>query len=165
MLAGVDLPYISTSYEALDSEHEQRTPSRCCCLMNCACFNNYLYFSNDTFQAVSERACLDRRRLTEAHLKYAILLMYQRYEGNFSRWFLSLTVKEMLEIVTPTFYKAFSAYYTCKLWLQNAYPSFHHAQSLASACLLLLIPHYSSCSFYYPETLIYFSSPLQLSWM
>lgn len=63
-----------------------------------------------------ERACLDRRRLEEAHLKYSILRMYQQYDSYFSKWSLSSNIKQTLEDITPTFYEAFSAYYTCKFY-------------------------------------------------
>ena len=57
---------------------------------------------------LSERACLDRRRLEEAHMKYCILRMYQRYPAYFPKWTVS-TLTDTLEDVTPKFYEAFSA--------------------------------------------------------
>lgn len=65
-------------------------------------------------QSLCERACLDRRRLEEAHLRYAILCIYQRYEGHFTTWSLSSCIKETLQDITPTYYEAFSAHYMCK---------------------------------------------------
>ncbi len=67
-----------------------------------------------THTSICARACLDRRRLEEAHMKYAVLSMYQRYTTHFSKWSIAPSIKQTLEDVTPTFYRAFSAYYTCE---------------------------------------------------
>ena len=78
--------------------------------------DSILCFSVATaFETLCERACLHRRRLEEAHLKYAILRMYQRYTGHFSKWYLSSNIKDTLEEVAPVFFEAFSSYYMCKL--------------------------------------------------
>lgn len=65
-------------------------------------------------RTVYNRACLDRRRLEEAHLKYAVLCVYQRYPHYFTRLSIDLCIRQTLEDITPLFYRAFSARYACK---------------------------------------------------
>lgn len=60
------------------------------------------------------RACLDRRRLEEAHLKYAILLVYRNYPEHFPSWKVSRDVRIKLGEVSPIYYKAFSTHYAGK---------------------------------------------------
>ena len=56
------------------------------------------------------RARLDYRRLEEAHLKFAVLNVYERYPSSFlSRKIYSIA--DTLEVITPNFYKAFEARY------------------------------------------------------
>lgn len=63
---------------------------------------------------MNERACLDRRRLEEAHLKYCILKMYKKYPNYFHDFKITSDVKHILEVVTPVYYKAFSELYMCE---------------------------------------------------
>ena len=57
------------------------------------------------------RACLDRRRLEEAHLRYAIVMVYRDYPGQFTSWKVSCDIRITLEKVSSVYYKAFSARY------------------------------------------------------
>ena len=81
-------------------------------------------------EGICAQASLDRRRLEEAHLKYCILQMYQRYPKNFPKWSIASTLKQTFKSVTPTFYQAFSANfagtYMCDL-IRNMWFRFHLA--------------------------------------
>ena len=57
------------------------------------------------------RASLDRRRLEEAHLKYAVLMVYRDYGDYFSNCKVSHDHRLTLERVSPVYYKAFTARY------------------------------------------------------
>ena len=74
-----------------------------------------LPLSSMSVSLISNRACLDCRRLEEAHLKYAVLCIYQRYSQSFPRWVIASDTKQTLENITPLFYKAFSEHYACIL--------------------------------------------------
>lgn len=58
---------------------------------------------------VNERECLDQRRLEEAHLKFCVLDVYQRYEMSFPIWTIAKDLQETLDEITPVFYEAFSS--------------------------------------------------------
>ena len=63
-----------------------------------------------TADDVHLRARLDYRRLEEAHLKFAVLNVYQRYPSNFLSMAM-YSVADTLEEITPIFYKAFEERY------------------------------------------------------
>ena len=63
---------------------------------------------------VCARASLDRRRLEEAHLKYAVLRVYKWYPKLFPVMTMASSIQQILEDMTPTFYRAFSMYYSSK---------------------------------------------------
>ena len=63
---------------------------------------------------ICARASLDRRRLEEAHLKYAALHVYTWYPDFFPVMSMASSIQQILADMTPTFYTAFSMYYSCK---------------------------------------------------
>ena len=70
----------------------------------------------DTKQ-LEERACLNRRRLEEAHQKYCLLKVYKRYPSHFKEWKISVDIQKTIEEVTPSYYRGFSEVYMCKFKL------------------------------------------------
>lgn len=58
---------------------------------------------------VTTRKWLDQRWLEEAHLKYCVLDVYQRYTEVFSTQVISHSLQQMLHDITPLLHKAFSA--------------------------------------------------------
>lgn len=91
--------------------------------------------------SICERACLDRRRLEEAYLKYCVLQMYQRYTDYFAEWTVASSILQTLEEITPTFYMAFSAYYACKNFYLNSY--MQHGNNHVQGVYFYLATHIS----------------------
>ena len=63
---------------------------------------------------ICARASLDRRRLEDTHLKYAVLRVYKWYPNVFPTMTMASSIQQTLEDMTPSFYSAFSLYYSRK---------------------------------------------------
>ena len=63
---------------------------------------------------ICARAILDRRRLEEGHMKYAVLRVYKWYPKFLPAMTMASSIQQILEDMTPTFYNAFSMYYSSK---------------------------------------------------
>jgi len=59
---------------------------------------------NDT-----SRNLLDQRRLEEAHLKFCVLDVYQKFKDHFPNWEINHNLHQTLDDITPVFHKAFSS--------------------------------------------------------
>ena len=71
-----------------------------------------IIFSNqDGDKRLLQRACLDYRRLEEAHLKYSVLKVQKDYPDYFRNLAVQSNVNETLEEMGPLYYKAFSGRY------------------------------------------------------
>lgn len=70
------------------------------------------FFSD--YQDLIQRACLDNRRLTDAHLKYCLLEVFQNYKETFKEYMIYTNLEHTLDEVTPLYYKAFAKLYKCK---------------------------------------------------
>ena len=71
-----------------------------------------IIFSNqDGHKWLLQRACLDYRRLEEAHFKYSILKVQKDYPDCFRNLAVQFNVNETLEEMGPLYYKAFSDRY------------------------------------------------------
>ena len=69
-------------------------------------------FSNqDGDKWLLQRACLDYRRLEEAHLKYSVLKVQKDYPDYFKNLAVQTNMNETLEEMGPPYYKAFSDRY------------------------------------------------------
>ena len=79
----------------------------------------------------SNRQCLDRRRLEEAHLKVCLLDVYTRYPGIVSTWSISTNLQESLDNTAPLYYEAFATKYAGEYYahLHNAYCEFQYWSS------------------------------------
>ena len=63
---------------------------------------------------ICARAILDRRWLEEGHTKYAVLRVYKWYPKFFPAMTMASSIQPILEDMIPTFYNAFSMYYSSK---------------------------------------------------
>ena len=74
-----------------------------------------LHSYQDYEKLLEQRACLDYRRLEEAHLKFCILRAQKEYPDHLSKLTLQHSVNDTLEEMTPIYFKAFSDRYKCML--------------------------------------------------
>ena len=58
-----------------------------------------------------DRASLDRRRLEEAHIRFCILDIFQKYPAAFPHRSIATNLQESLDVITPVYYEAFAAKY------------------------------------------------------
>ena len=70
---------------------------------------NHLCFLFSDYNDSTNRKQLDQRRLEEAHLKYCVLDVYQRYKEVFKTHWISHNLQQTLQDITPLLHKAFSA--------------------------------------------------------
>ena len=88
-------------------------------------------------QLLNDRACLDHRRLEEAHIKYSILRVCKQYPKHFPKMIIHSALDQTLEEITPIYYKAFSGSYmgktfcTIRIWCNHLLVYYIH---LAHKC-------------------------------
>jgi hypothetical protein len=58
-----------------------------------------------------DRLRLDRRRLEEAHMRFCVLDVFQRYPHTFPTWKISTSLQRNLDDIIPYYFSAFSTKY------------------------------------------------------
>ena len=58
-----------------------------------------------------DRLSLDRRRLEEAHMRFCILDVFQRYPQTFPTWKILPSLQRNLDEIIPHYFSAFSTKY------------------------------------------------------